>query len=69
MNELEKRLIDLEIKFTHQEEFLNELNLIVVKQQATIEKMAKEILSLRDIQEQGHVDANRTLKDEVPPHY
>lgn len=69
MSDYEKRLIDLEIKFTHQDEFINELNKVVAKQQLTIERMAQEIINLRESHEQSQVQGNRTLKDDVPPHY
>ncbi len=44
---IEERLTNLEIKFAHQDEFINELNKIVVEQQKTIERLDKEILDLK----------------------
>lgn len=69
MEQLDKRLIDLEIKFTHQEELLNELNHIVAKQQLHIEKLTKEIVTLAEMLSKSEVHSTRTLKDDVPPHY
>lgn len=69
MEELDKRLIDLEIKFTHQDELLQELNQIVAKQQIIIEKMAREIISLNELYTKSDIQGNRTLKDDIPPHY
>jgi SlyX protein len=66
----EERIINLEIKFAHQEEFLYQLNEIVVKQQKTIERIEKEILDLkRNVNSNGEVSPTRTLADDKPPHY
>lgn len=66
----EERIINLEIKFAHQDDFLNELNKIVISQQKTIERLEKEILDLKaGTQSGGSVDSNRTLRDDKPPHY
>jgi SlyX protein len=66
----EDRITDLEIRFSHQDQFLHQLNDIVVGQQRTIERLEKEILDLkRAVNVEGGVSGTRTLKDEVPPHY
>lgn len=67
---LEKRVIDLEIRFSHQDQFIEELNKIVVAQQLTIERLEKEILDLKRTanSEQG-VQPTRSLQDDKPPHY
>jgi SlyX protein len=65
---LEERIINLEIKFSHQEMLLEQLNLIVTEQQMVIEKMLSELKELKLAQpDQGA--QQRSLKDEVPPHY
>lgn len=69
MDQLDKRLIDLEIKFTHQEELLNELNQIVAKQQLFIEKLTKEVITMSELLSKSEVQGTRSLKDDVPPHY
>ncbi len=67
---IEERMIDLEIRYSHQEEFLQQLNAIVVGQQRTIERLEKEILDLkRSVNTEGGVSGTRSLKDDVPPHY
>lgn len=66
----EQRLTDLEIRFSHQDHFLEQLNKIVVAQQTTIERLEKEILDLkRSINSENGVQSNRTLQDDKPPHY
>lgn len=66
----DERIINLEIKFAHQDDFLEQLNQVVTKQQKTIERLEKEILDLkRNVNGGGGVDANRTAADDKPPHY
>lgn len=59
----EARIIDLEIKFSHQEDFIQQLNKIVTEQQDRIERLEKELIDLR-----GIVEAVKDL-DSKPPHY
>jgi SlyX protein len=64
------RIINLEIKFAHQDNFLNQLNDIVITQQKSIERLEKEILDLKgNMNVRNTVDANRSLSDDKPPHY
>lgn len=66
----EQRLTNLEIRYTHQENFLHELNEIVVNQQKTIQRLEKEIIDLkRSLHSEGGVSPTRTLRDDIPPHY
>lgn len=66
----EDRIINLEIKFAHQDDFLNQLNQIVIEQQMRIERLEKQVLDLkRDVNASGGVDGSRSLKDDKPPHY
>ncbi len=68
MNDLEDRLNNLEIKFSYQDELINELNLIVANQQSKIDKMEE---MLKQIHEQSSEDGsqNTSLENERPPHY
>ena len=63
----DERLTNLEIKFAHQDDFLEKLNEVVTLQQKTIERLEKEILDLKG--RENLVDQNRSLADEKPPHY
>lgn len=65
----EKRMIDLEIRFAHLDDFIDQLNKIVTDQQKTIDRLEKEILDLKMNSSRGGVDPNRTLSDDKPPHY
>jgi SlyX protein len=64
------RIIKLEIKFAHQDDFLDQLNKIVTSQQKTIERLEKDVLDLkRNMNPSNSVDSNRSLNDDKPPHY
>lgn len=66
----EQRLIELEIRFSHQDHFLRELNDVVVGQQLKIEQLEKAIIDLkRSINSEAGVKETRNLSDEKPPHY
>ncbi|MEO5572996.1 MAG: SlyX family protein [Gammaproteobacteria bacterium] len=70
MNTPEARLIDLEIRITHQEATLQEFNDIIVAQQKLIDGLTRQIGVL-----QQHIAAQAqfniaTLSEETPPpHY
>jgi SlyX protein len=66
----EKRLIDLEIRFSHQDDFLMKLNEVVTEQGIKIERLEKELMDLkRTANNSASVDGSRTSQDEKPPHY
>jgi len=65
---LEEKIKDLEVKFSHQDFLLDQLNKIVANQQLAIEKLQKELLELKLSQSENSAQA-RTLADDVPPHY
>lgn len=65
----EERITNLEIKYTHMEELVHELNQIVAKQQFVIDRLEKEVLQLVQASAKSDVQGNRSLKDDVPPHY
>ena len=66
----EERITNLEIKFSHQDDFLHQLNQIVVSQQKSIERLEKEMLDLkRSINSEGGMSGTRSLADDKPPHY
>lgn len=66
---VEQRLEQLEIKASYAEDTLDRLNDVIVRQQAQIDALLREVAALR--QQPGAVDAPafRSLRDELPPHY
>ena len=65
---LEEKIKNLEVKFSHQDFLLDQLNKIVTAQQLTIEKLQKDILELKLSQSENN-SQSRSLADDVPPHY
>jgi len=70
MNEdIERRLTDLEIKASYAEDTLDRLNEVIVRQQAQIDRLMREIVLLREQIPTGEAPVFRSLRDELPPHY
>lgn len=66
----EQRLTELEIKASFNEDALDRLNEVVVRQQRQIELLVRELMELK--QQRPAADATpafRSLRDEIPPHY
>ncbi len=70
MNEdTERRLTNLEIKATYAEDTLERLNEVIVRQQAQIDQLVREVVLLRAQTPADEAPAFRSLRDELPPHY
>ena len=69
---MDKRLTELEIKASFQEDLLDQLNQVIVRQQRDIDQLLRDVDTLRR-QAQQAIDAGpgllRELRDELPPHY
>ncbi|MBI3347890.1 MAG: SlyX family protein [Burkholderiales bacterium] len=65
---LEQRVTDLEIKASFAEDTVEQLNEVIVRQQAQIDRLIRELVELRD-RALAEPSAPRTLRDELPPHY
>lgn len=65
---IEERVTNLEIKFSHQDYLVEELNKIVSNQQLLIERLIQELQDLR-VSMDGNPQSVRPLADDVPPHY
>ena len=68
-DELEHRLMELEIKAAYAEDLLETLNAQVARQQEVIETLVREIRRLREQQGRAGDDGPASLRDELPPHY
>ena len=68
----DQRLTELEIKASFQEDLLDQLNQVIVRQQQDIAQLLRDMDTLRQ-QAQQAADAGpgllRDLRDELPPHY
>jgi SlyX protein len=63
------RLRELEIKASYTEDLLDQLNLLVYKQQQQIDSLLRQVLQLREQAPDGGAGTPRSLRDELPPHY
>jgi SlyX protein len=62
------RLTELEIKVSYTEDTLDQLDQTIIRQQAQIELLLRELTLLR--QQQGSEGGGpRNPRDELPPHY
>lgn len=66
---LEERLNEVEIKLSFTEDLVDRLNEIIVRQQAQIELLIKEVVQLRDQGPASDSGLLRQVLDEKPPHY
>lgn len=65
----DERLTQLEIKQSYTEDLLDTLNDMVVKQQEQIDLLLRELVQLRRQASDDGMPRQRSLRDELPPHY
>lgn len=69
-DDIEARLVELEVRFTHQDRALSDLSDVVYRQQQVIEQLERRVKSLeKRITEADEPAPERDPSDEVPPHY
>jgi SlyX protein len=68
IKDLEIRIIELETKYSHQDDLVGQLNLLVASQSNAIDRMKEEIQQLKDSDTKSQ-SGPVNLEDEVPPHY
>jgi SlyX protein len=62
---MEARIVDLEVRYTHLERQLDELNQVVFLQQKAIDALTKQVVDLRA----RLLDLGMESENEKPPHY
>ena len=67
--DMEARLTELEIKLGFTEDLLEELNRTVFRQQQQIEELQRHIRTLREQIQASMPAEQRSLMDDLPPHY
>jgi len=66
----ETRVIDLEIRLTHQEATLQALNDVIADQQRLIDRLRKEVEALkRQVRDLSPGDIAAPWEEPPPPHY
>ena len=66
---IDDRLTELEIKASFSEDLLDQLNLIIVRQQQQIDQLSRELGHLRQFSADNSLGGPRTLTEDLPPHY
>ena len=72
MDELNKRLIELEIKLVFQDELLEKLNQTVIRQQQQLDLLQGQLKLVYQTANKNQQDSKETgysLFEELPPHY
>lgn len=69
MEEIEKRLMDLEVKASFGEDALDSLNQVIVRQQAQIDWLMRQLADMRQLLPEEGSSAVGRSRDELPPHY
>lgn len=65
---MEKRIEDLEVRFSFQEESIEALNSQQHAQQKEIDALQREVAQLKQLLQQSSSSGNEII-DEPPPHY
>jgi len=66
---MEARVTELEVKLAFAEDLLETLNRTVFRQQERIDRLEHELRALRQQMLQAQPSEQRSLRDEIPPHY
>ena len=65
---MEARVTELEVKLAYADDLLDGLNRTVFRQQTQIERLERELRELCDMLQSLPVE-QRSLRDDLPPHY
>lgn len=66
---MESRITELEIKLSLEEDYLEELNRTVFRQQQQIDLLQVQIRELYQLIQPTAPGEPRNLRDDIPPHY
>jgi len=66
---MDSRITELEIKIGYAEDMVDELNRTVFRQQQQIDLLVAQIKALREQIQTDAPGEQRSLRDELPPHY
>jgi SlyX protein len=66
---MEARISELEIKISFAEDMIDDLNRTIYRQQQQIDRLLTRVETLRDQVQAAGPAEQRSLRDELPPHY
>ncbi len=69
IEDVDRRLTDLEIKASFGEDLLDQLNQVIVRQQRQIDALIRDIVRLQQPTLDGVNAIDRQPRDDLPPHY
>ena len=69
LSELNRRVIDMEIKLTHQDATIDELNKVIIRQQQQIDRLGDELGKARQRLDELDSGSGAGSQYEPPPHY
>jgi SlyX protein len=70
LSRAEARLLELEVRYTHQNETIEHMSDVIYQQQQLIDKLTERVRLLEEkAVGLGAPEQPRNLEDEVPPHY
>ncbi|CAN5731004.1 SlyX family protein [soil metagenome] len=64
----EQRLVEVEMKLSYTEDLLDELNLLIYRQQQQIDALIRQVTSMQQQAPEAGAAA-RNPQNELPPHY
>ena len=67
--DIDKRLMNLEVKASFTEDLVEQLNQTIFQQQQQIDALIREVSQLRQHSPDGGSGGFSSLRDELPPHY
>ncbi len=65
----EERLTNLEVKAAFSEDQIDQLDQVIVRQQAQIDALIHQVRALRERQPEASKPVIRQPSDDMPPHY
>lgn len=69
MSDIEKRVMELEIKNAHQEDTIEQLNKIIIEQQTAMTKLARHLEQLQNKVSSLQENNAKEAPEPPPPHY
>jgi SlyX protein len=64
-----ERINELELKVSFLDDALEKLDQVVIRQQAQIDALIGEIVTIKQSSTDGGLAAPRNLRDDLPPHF
>jgi len=68
--ELEDKLVDMEIRFAHQQDYIEQLDRVIYQQQQTIDALAERLAQIeKRLKSAAEANILKPEEESPPPHY